>query len=98
MKKDNNQLDYLLKFFKVQKPWDVTCAHRVNNLQRLNEYMASSDIMMVEGDIILSKDSKEAVMAHSPETESALTFEKWFSILLENKKGAKYVFKRRPIN
>lgn len=89
----NNQLDYLLKFFNVQKPWDVIWAHRVNGAERFNEYATSSDVMIVEGDIILSKNKKEIVMAHPPKRLSDLTFQKWFSMLVENRKGAKLDFK-----
>lgn len=85
----NNQLDYLLKFFNVQNPWDVIWVHKVNDIERLNKYVVSSDAMIVEGDIILSKNDKEVVMAHPPETLSNLTFRKWFSMLVENRRGAK---------
>ena len=93
MKTENNQLDYLLKFFKVQKPWDVTWVHKANDLERFSRYSASSNVMMMEGDIMLSKNGKEVIMAHPLETASDLTFEKWFSTLIENKKGAKLDFK-----
>lgn len=93
MKTKNNQLDYLLKFFNVSRPWDVTWVHKANDLERFNIYSTSPDIMMMEGDIIFSKDDKEVIMAHTPETASDLTFEKWFSTLIENKKGAKLDFK-----
>lgn len=89
----NNQLDYLLKFFNVQKPWDVIWVHKVNDIERLNKYVISSDAMIAEGDIILSKNGKEIVMAHPPETLSNLTFRKWFSMLVENRRGAKLDFK-----
>lgn len=93
MKRNNNQLDYLLKFFKVQKSWDVTWVHKSNDIERFNMYTTSSDIMMLEGDIILSKNGRELIMAHPPQTASDLTFEKWFLTLIENKKGAKLDFK-----
>lgn len=93
MKIKNSQLDYLLKFFNVQKPWDVIWVHRANDLKRFSKYSTSPDIMMMEGDILLSKDGKEVIMAHPLETASDLTFEKWFSTLIENKKGAKLDFK-----
>ena len=95
--KENNQIQTLLNFFKVKQLWDVTSAHTVNNQKRLNSFLNSDEIIMIEGDISVSNEEKIIIMAHPPNIVSDLTFEDWIHQIIDSKKGAKLDFKKPEI-
>jgi hypothetical protein len=87
-------VDSITSFFNVDRPGDITWAHRVNTRNVLEEYSRSPDVMMMEGDVIYSTEAGGAVMAHGRDHQIDLTFEEWIEAILEAEKGAKIDFKR----
>jgi hypothetical protein len=85
-------MKHIINFFNVYRPWDIVWAHAVNSKNALTTALASSDVMMLEGDVYQNTNG-EVIMAHPPITESDLTFEEWFDHILKTKKGAKLDFK-----
>ncbi|XP_018058481.1 PREDICTED: protein FAM151B isoform X2 [Atta colombica] len=79
----------------------ITWAHGVNSLTELDKALASADIMMLEGDVIMGKHiatnattDKIPIMAHPPATESDLSLEEFLNINVNNgSKGIKLDFK-----
>lgn len=90
-------LSRLLSFFNVDRPWDVTWAHRVNNRAELEKYCAS-DVMMIEGDILCSQSGEKIVMSHLAYDETDLILEDWLQAVLKAGKGAKLDFKKLRSN
>ncbi|GMR19074.1 MAG: hypothetical protein BMS9Abin34_200 [Patescibacteria group bacterium] len=86
-------LSRLLDFFNVDRPWDVTWAHRVNSRAELEKYCAS-DVMMIEGDILVSGGAGKLFMSHSAPDQKDLALEEWLRRILEAGKGVKLDFKR----
>ncbi|CAK9830377.1 Protein FAM151B [Anthophora retusa] len=82
----------------------IVWAHAVNSKAELDTTLASGDIMMIEGDIVLGKwnstdntNSTETIpiMAHPPVSESDLSLEKFLNTVIDKntKKGVKLDFK-----
>ena len=87
------KLKKILSYFNVKYPGDIIWAHRVNSEKKLKEACNSESVMMIEGDIIYSPESKKVVMAHPPERRSDLSFDEWLKEIIDKGKGAKLDFK-----
>jgi len=86
---NESPLKDLLFFFKVNRPGDITWAHRVNQTQRLKEFWQTA--MMIEGDVWLRNGVP--VMVHDQGEESDLSFKVWIKTIVNSGKGAKLDFK-----
>ncbi|XP_018304687.1 protein FAM151B isoform X2 [Mycetomoellerius zeteki] len=79
----------------------IIWAHGVNSLMELDKALASVDVMMLEGDIVMGRHTVSntttdniPIMAHPPATESDLSLEEFLNIILNNgTKGIKLDFK-----
>jgi len=85
------KVSFLISFFGVKSPWDIKWAHAVNNLERLEQYCKSPEIMMIEGDISLRGEN--IVMAHDPSQKADISFVTWIEKTAISKKGANLDFK-----
>ncbi|XP_018406885.1 PREDICTED: protein FAM151B isoform X2 [Cyphomyrmex costatus] len=78
----------------------IIWAHAVNSLMELDKALASKDVMMLEGDVVMGRHTTSNVtdyipiMAHPPATESDLSLEEFLMINNNNgSKGIKLDFK-----
>ncbi|XP_046738819.1 protein FAM151B isoform X2 [Diprion similis] len=94
-------LPSVTEFFEVLQDnlTEVTWEHAVNSQAALKEALNSSDIMMIEADIVLgylegNSTFQLPVMAHPPSNTSDLSFEDFLNQVIQNKAhGIKLDFK-----
>jgi len=63
-KERSSSVQYLLDYFGVHNPREVSWAHRVNKRKELEDAIQNPSTMMIEGDIYCIQDSCDLIMTH----------------------------------